>query len=96
MFFSFFVSLFTIFFVDLDLEGLLSGVGALLVVLTSSSYSIVVSECTALVPAGYWDSYYEWYNSNIPRLGTLKSARAFIITPYVYGIIIGVIISDVI
>jgi len=32
--------------------------------------------------------------STFPRLGTLKEARAYVITPYVYGIIIGVIISD--
>jgi hypothetical protein len=56
--------------------------------------STAATECTALVPAGYWDSYYSWLNSNIPQLGTLKSARAFIIPPLIYSIIIGVVISD--
>jgi hypothetical protein len=55
---------------------------------------VTATECTALVPAGYWDSYYEWLNSNIPRLGTLKSARAFIIPPLIYSIIVGVTLSD--
>jgi hypothetical protein len=60
----------------------------------SSALVSAATECTALVPAGYWDAYYSGLNSNIPQLGTLKSARAFVISPYLYGIIIGVILSD--
>ena len=50
------------------------GVSECTALVTASSQLAAATECTALVPAGYWDAYYELRNSYIPRLGTLISA----------------------
>jgi hypothetical protein len=70
------------------------GVSESTALVSASSQLAAAAECTALVPAGYWDSYYSWLNSNIPQLGTLNPSRTSVIPPLIYSIIIGVILSD--